>query len=169
MSQVEEFGNFDLAAVMSANAPAAMYFVISVLPISITSGTLPPASVASNFCRWVFHCWYWTLTVTPGCCASNALFAAATTVGQPDCASTCSQTVMLSAVVFFVAPNVAAVTAAAATADETESDDDASLHLEASRVRRPCRSLAPVTAARESSSAQLVNTTRHCGEILAHR
>ena len=106
-----------MSAVRSAKAPAAMYFVISVLPISITSGTLPPASVASNFCRCVFHCWYWTLTFTPGWCFSNALFAAATTFGQPDCASTCSQTVMLSAVVFFVAPNVAAVNAAAVTAE----------------------------------------------------
>src|SRR5262249_28331899 len=69
----------------------------------------------SNFCRWLFHCWYSTLTFTPGCAASNALFAAATTVGQPDWASTCSQTVMLSAVVFFAAPSVAAVTAAAVT------------------------------------------------------
>ena len=61
-----------------------MYFVISVLPISITSGVLPPASVASNFCRCVFHCWYWTFTVTPGFCLANAAFAAFTTVGQPD-------------------------------------------------------------------------------------
>src|SRR3954451_17885105 len=116
LSHVDEFGNLLLSAVMSAKAPAAMYFVISVLPISITSGPLPPASVASNFCRWVFHCWYSTLTVTPGCCASNALFAAATTVGQPDCASPCSHTVMLSAVVLFPAPSVAAVNAAAVTA-----------------------------------------------------
>ena len=36
----------------SANAPAAMYFVISVLPISITSGAVLPASAASNFVRW---------------------------------------------------------------------------------------------------------------------
>src|SRR4051812_3784455 len=93
-----------------------MYFVISVLPSSITSGTLPPASVASNFWRWVFHCWYSTLTLTPGCCASKVLLAAATTFGHPDCASTCSQTVMLSALVFFAAPSVAAVTAAAVTA-----------------------------------------------------
>ena len=141
MSQVDEFGIFDLSAVMSANAPAAMYFVISVLPISITSGALPPASVASNFCRWVFHCWYSTLTLTPGCCASNALFAAATTVGQPDCASTCSQTVMLSAVVFFVAPERRGGDRCGRDDGETEGDDDASLHLEASRVRRPCRSL----------------------------
>jgi hypothetical protein len=39
-----------------------MYFVISVLPISITSGVLPPASVASNFWRWLPQVWYWTLT-----------------------------------------------------------------------------------------------------------
>ena len=39
-----------------------MYFVISVFPISMTSGALPPASVASNFARWVPHVWYWTST-----------------------------------------------------------------------------------------------------------
>ena len=43
-----------------------MYFVISVLPISMTSGALPPASVASNFCRWVPQVWNWTLTVDAG-------------------------------------------------------------------------------------------------------
>src|SRR5256885_13165732 len=74
---VDEFGNLPLSAVMSAKAPAAMYFVISVLPISITSGVLPPASVASNFCRCVFHSWYWMLTFTPGCLAWNAAVAAA--------------------------------------------------------------------------------------------
>ena len=73
-----------------------MYFVISVLPISITSGALPPASVASNLPRCVPHVWYWTFTSTPGCCFWNAAFAAATTSGQPDCASTWSQTVMLA-------------------------------------------------------------------------
>ena len=51
-SHEPELSNFDLLEPMSANAPAAMYFTISVLPISITSGVLPPASVASNFCRW---------------------------------------------------------------------------------------------------------------------
>jgi len=56
----------DLEDVMSAKAPAAMYFVISVLPISITSGELPPASVASNFCRWSLQFWYWTSTDVPG-------------------------------------------------------------------------------------------------------
>ena len=127
---------------MSANAPAAMYFVISVFPISITSGTVPPARVASNFCRWVFHSWYWMSTVTPGCAASNALFAAATTVGQPDCASTCSQTVIEPvAVVFFAAPNVAAETAAAVTAARQRATMMRSLIWKSSRVRRPCRSL----------------------------
>src|SRR3954471_15291797 len=116
LSHVDAFGNLLLSAVMSANAPAAMYFVISVLPISITSGVLPPASVASNFCRCVFHSWYWTFTLTPGWAFSNAAFAAATAFGQPDCASTCSHTVMLSAVAFFVAPIVPATTAAAPTA-----------------------------------------------------
>src|SRR5438093_13697467 len=74
-----------------------MYFVISVLPLSIASGALPPASVASNLARWVGQVWYWTFTVVPGCCFWNAAFAAATTPGHPDCASTWSQTVMLAA------------------------------------------------------------------------
>src|SRR4051812_25863892 len=94
-----------------------MYFVISVLPISITSGVLPPASVASNFCRCVSQVWYWTSTVAPGCWVWNCFVAAATTSGQPDCASTCSQTTMLSAAAFFVAPEtLVATTAAAETA-----------------------------------------------------
>src|SRR4026207_1915485 len=48
-----------------------MDFVISVLPISITSGALPPASVASNFARWVPPVWYCTSTSQPGLCASH--------------------------------------------------------------------------------------------------
>src|SRR5436853_6565006 len=103
-SQLAEFAKLPLKDEMSANAPAAMYFVISELPISTTSGVLPPASVASNFWRCVFHCWYCTLTLTPGFCFANSLFAVATDFGHPDCASTCSQTVMLLAVCFFVAP-----------------------------------------------------------------
>src|SRR5581483_7522694 len=92
VSQFDELSNFDFDAVRFANAPAAMYFVISVLPISMTSGVSLPAIVASNFCRWSVHCWYWTLTVQPGWLASNALFAAATRFGQPFWASTCSHT-----------------------------------------------------------------------------
>jgi hypothetical protein len=49
LSQFAELSNCPFDDEMSANAPAAMYFVISVLPISMTSGELPPASVASNF------------------------------------------------------------------------------------------------------------------------
>ena len=43
-----------------------MYFVISLLPISTTSGAVPAASVASNFARCVVHVWYWTSTFGPG-------------------------------------------------------------------------------------------------------
>jgi hypothetical protein len=63
-SQVAELSKLDLLS--GAKAPAAMYFVISVLPISMTSGALPPASVASNFWRWSVQFWYWTSTVQPG-------------------------------------------------------------------------------------------------------
>ena len=53
---VIEMGNTEMTKyVTSWKAPAAMYFVISVLPISMTSGAFPPASVASNFFRWSVH------------------------------------------------------------------------------------------------------------------
>ncbi len=78
---------------MFAKAPAAMYFVISVLPISMTSGVSFPAIVASNFWRWSPQLWYCTSTFQPGLAFSNAVFAAATTLGQPFWASTWSQTV----------------------------------------------------------------------------
>src|SRR5438477_5714671 len=74
-----------------------MYFVISVFPISMTSGTLPPASVASNLPRWSGHVWYCTSTLTPECAFWNAAFVDATSSGQPLCASTWSQTVILLA------------------------------------------------------------------------
>src|SRR3954451_21050407 len=97
LSQFFEFGNEPFCELRFANAPAAMYFVISVLPISITSGVLPPASVASNLLRWSPQVWYCTSTVVPGCLAWNCWLAAATRFGQPVCASTCSQTVILLA------------------------------------------------------------------------
>src|SRR3954471_4726771 len=97
LSQFFAFGNEPFCEVRFANAPAAMYFVISVLPISMTSGVLPPASVASNLLRWSPQVWYCTSTFTPGCFDSNSWLAAATRFGQPDCASTCSQTVILLA------------------------------------------------------------------------
>jgi hypothetical protein len=46
-SQVPEFGKVPRSS--GAIAPAAVYFVMSVLPTSITSGALPAPSVASNF------------------------------------------------------------------------------------------------------------------------
>src|SRR3954452_12635159 len=92
-----------------------MYFVIAALPISITSGAELPAIVASNFWRWSPQFWYCTLTLTPGWSDWNCLLTEATRSGQPDCASTCSHTVMLFAADLFVAPDVAAVSAAART------------------------------------------------------
>jgi hypothetical protein len=79
------FGNAD--AVRGLNAPAAMYFVISLFPSSITSGASPPASAASNFWRWFPQVWYWTATSTSGCCALKIRFAVATASGQPLSAS----------------------------------------------------------------------------------
>ena len=115
-SQFDELSNCDLLPVRSANAPAAMYFVISVLPISMTSGVSLPAIVASNFWRWSPQLWYWTLTVQPGFCCSNCWLAAATTSGQPVCASTWSQTVSVFAWALpLLALAVAATTPSAAT------------------------------------------------------
>src|SRR2546423_12682533 len=97
-SHVVEFANDERWSLRSWNAPAAMYFVISVLPISMTSGVLPPARVASNFWRCVPHVWYCTVTVTPGWLCSNWEFAADTIGAQfAACASVWSQTVMLFA------------------------------------------------------------------------
>src|SRR5262249_52661368 len=74
-----------------------MYFTVSLLPISTTSGALLPAIDASSFVRWSDHCEYCTSTVTPGCCCSNVWVAALTTSGQFCCAPTCSQTVTVVA------------------------------------------------------------------------
>src|SRR5262245_35435323 len=95
-----------------------MYFVISVFPISMTSGAVLAASVASNFCRWVGQSWYWTLTFQPGWSFSNCAFAAATTSAQPDFASVWSHTVRLFAAFAWVAagPETAAPAVEAATA-----------------------------------------------------
>ena len=118
-----------------------MYFVISVLPISITSGAPPPASVASNFFRWSPHVWYWTSTVTPGCCFSNCAVAAST-IGChfSDCASVCSQTVMLSAA---VPPEAVEAIAARAAPTRTTAPIMRALLMGDSpkRVERRCASL----------------------------
>src|SRR6266480_2942786 len=116
LSQVLLFGKADCDSVLKA--PAAMYFVISELPSSITSGASPPASPASNFWRWLPHDWYWTSTSTPGCCALKVLLAVATASGQPLCASTMSQTTILSACPFDVPP-LAVVAATASVAART--------------------------------------------------
>jgi hypothetical protein len=81
-SQVPELSNFDFSEVRSWNAPADMYFVISVFPISMTSGVFPPARVASNFWRCVGHVWYCTLTFTPGWSFWNCAVAPATIGAQ---------------------------------------------------------------------------------------
>src|SRR5206468_6236396 len=59
--------------------------------------------------------WYCTLTFHPGWSFSNCAFAAATTSGQPDRASTCSHTTRLLAVAF-VGPLMPAAAVEAATA-----------------------------------------------------
>src|SRR5439155_10666127 len=93
-----------------------MYFVISVFPISMTAGVLPPAIVASNFWRCVPHVWYCTSTPTSGWAFSNCALAAATIGAQlAACASVCSQTVMLFAAARWGAETDAAAEAAIAS------------------------------------------------------
>src|SRR5579862_653555 len=77
---------------MSASAPSAMYLVVSVLPSSTTSGG-EAANAASSLVKWSAQVWYWTSTFTPGFLALKAAVAAATSFGQPVCASVCNQTV----------------------------------------------------------------------------
>ena len=141
----------------AANAPAAMYFVISVLPISITSGPPPPASVASNFCRWSPQFWYWTFTVVAGVVGLELLVR-----GRDD--------VRPAGLRVDLQPDGDAVRRRllrragrrggqrrGENDDETESDDAASLHLDAPRVRRACRS--PRTVRRcEGSRRRAVGT-----------
>src|SRR5262245_34544110 len=96
-----------------------MYFVISVFPISMTSGAFPPASVASNFARCCVHCWYWTLTFTPGWSFSNRAFVEATRSDQPFWASVWSHTVRVVAALppdAPVAPTATTASAATSTA-----------------------------------------------------
>src|SRR5262249_1648935 len=85
-------------------------------PISITSGVLPAASVASNLARWVGQLWYCSFTSTPGCACLNCALADATRSGQPDCASTCSQTVIDLALVAPETPPAAIANTSAARA-----------------------------------------------------
>ena len=64
----------------------------------MTSGALPPASVASNFAEVGPHCLVLDIHVPRReFWALNCALAAATTSGQPDCASVCSQTVSVFA------------------------------------------------------------------------
>src|SRR3954471_13321538 len=98
-----------------------MYFDISLFPSSRTSGVLPPARVASNFWRCVFHVWYCTFTFVSGCFLANAALAALTAAGQPDCASTWSHTVMLLACALLLAPSVVPAVSEAATTARRDS------------------------------------------------
>src|SRR5262245_23860002 len=148
-----------------------MYLVISVLPISITSGTLPPASVASNFCRWVPQLWYWRFTCTPGCFAWNAAVAAAVIGFQLSAvASACSQTVMLCALAFDVAPN--AVEAATASAAMSRAAATMRFLIETSNERRwtACCAATPRGGGRRERAygRQLVYTTLPPRGRLAH-
>jgi hypothetical protein len=132
-----------------------MYFVISVLPISITSGVVAPASVASNFCRWVFHCWYWTSTLHARVLRLECLVRGRPrhrAIGlrvdlKPDGDAVGGRLLRRADVRH---------DGSRADGGETESDADASLHLEASRVRRACRSLAVRTTAGEGRHRELV-------------
>jgi hypothetical protein len=107
----------------------------------MTSGALPPASVASNFFRWSVQVWYCTSTVTPGWDFSNWSLAAFTIGAQFSAwASTCSHTVMLSA---FVPPEAVDATAARATPTRTAAPMMRALIMGDSpkRIGRRCASL----------------------------
>jgi hypothetical protein len=153
LSHVEEFGMLRFAEVMSAKAPAAMYFVISVLPSSITSGALLPASDASNFVRWSFQVWYSTLTSTPEWLASNLLLADFTAPSQFCLASSCSQTRSVVACAAWGDAKRAGIAFAAATPSVSETQTAAAATtrtlIEASSQRRrdgrACRQLVNTT------------------------
>src|SRR5215471_18271480 len=89
-------------------------------------------------------------TFVPGCCFSNSLFALATTVGQPDCASTCSQTVMLLADAFFVEADVAVTTARATTSPRPRATIERLFIWKPPESRRACRSPRAVNRPCES-------------------
>src|SRR5262245_11505540 len=93
-----------------------MYFVIWVFPSSITSGVLPAASVASNFCRLQHQLWYCTLTVAPVDFSNAALAALTIGVQLAAFASSWSQTVMLLALVAPETPPAAIANTSAARA-----------------------------------------------------
>jgi hypothetical protein len=135
-----------------------MYFVISVLPISMTSGTLLPAIVASNFVRCWFQVWYSTLTFTPGCDRSKAWVAALTTPGQLSRASSCSQTVRVVAVAelgFVLAVVPVAVAALSARQVQITTAAMKRTFIEASSQRRRHAGRSFSTRA----GPKLVNTT----------
>src|SRR5262249_2841640 len=111
----------------------------------------------------VVHSWYCTFTLTPGCCFWNALVAFATTVGHPDCASTCSQTVMLSADALVLAPEDPATATAAATATRQRAT------MLRTFIWKPPESGGPVALSTRVRLRWLVNTTFHFGWILPQR
>ena len=150
-----------LSEVRSWNAPAAMYFVISVFPISTTAGAFPPASVASSFCRWVPQVWYCTSTVTPGWSFWNWSFAAFTIGAQfGACASVWSQTVMLLADRADVEPDaVDAMTARAAPARTTAPIMRALMGDSPKRIERRADSLGLVRGCKPRAYRLLVYTT----------
>src|SRR3954452_8765948 len=141
LSQVEELSKLD--DLSPARAPAAMYFVVSVLPSSTTSGGVLPARAASSLVRWSGQVWYWTLTAVLGCLTLNAVVAAATASGHPCCASVWSQTVIdagsgaLLLLLLVVAPEPPLLHAASATAASaaTETSFVRSTGTSSSRVR----------------------------------
>ena len=119
---------------MSWKAPAAMYFVISVFPISMTSGALPPASVASNFCRCVRP----RLVLDVG--RRRPMLASETAgsrrrrgSGHPFCASFCSHTVMLAVESLLFAAAIADVTKMPSTATSARAANGAYFHIRSPR------------------------------------
>src|SRR5436309_102655 len=116
-----------------------MYFVVSVFPISITSGASPPARAASSLVRCVPHVWYCTSTSTPGCLPWKSFVAEATISGQPDWASFWSQTVILFAAALEPREDVLPAAVEAATASTTAQVAAARSRILISTLRRSRR------------------------------
>src|SRR5262245_28191623 len=148
-----------------------MYFVISVFPISITSGELPPASVASNFCRWLPQVWYCMLTDVPGWSFSNWELTWATSATQSGLlvTSVCSQTVTVLAAALLFAPETPPTAIARASAATTEPTTRM-CRLFMSEPSRALAGLSPLHAARcaGAPSGGLVYTTSPPGPEGSH-
>ena len=73
-----------LALSSSRSAPDWLNLAFCVLPISMTSGGLLPASAVVSLSWMPFHCCTSTVTVVPGCLAARSVLTAWTTGSGTD-------------------------------------------------------------------------------------